>query len=158
MTNEEDRAWEMMRSIGYCSLVTKSAGSGLRARPMTAITRKEECRVYIFAGKSEAAIKEIASNADVLLTFSTGPSQNVCLNGTASVVSDRSLIERLWSPGAQAYFPNGPKDPEITVIVVNPGACEYWDGPNKAVMVAKMAYALATGGMPDLGDKRKVSL
>ena len=70
--------------------------------------------------------------------------------------ADRHLLARirLLSRGDDGWRDHGPALPDG----LNPGACEYWDGPNKAVMVAKMAYALATGGMPDLGEKRKVSL
>ena len=158
MTEAADRAWEMMKSIGFCALVTKTGDGRLHGRPMTALVRKDDGKVYILAEKSEAAVREAEANGDALLTFSNGPAQNVCLNGEAKVSGDRALIRRLWNSGAQAYFPKGPEDPEVVAIAVDPGACEYWDGPNKAVMVAKMAYAVATGGTPDIGENKRVNL
>ena len=46
----------------------------------------------------------------------------------------------------------------IRVLRVRPFMAEFWDSPGKIVTSVKMAVAAITGGQPELGDNRKVSL
>jgi general stress protein 26 len=84
--------------------------------------------------------------------------RHLSINGDAELSDNRSIIKRIWTPSAQAFWPNGPDDPSIVAIVVTPHAAEYWDGPTGIVASVKMAFALATGKTPDFGENAKVAM
>ncbi len=57
--------------------------------------------------------------------FRVGPAQ-------ASVSRDRGLIARLWNPGAQAFWPEGPEGSDVAVITAVPERAEFWDWLERA--------------------------
>ena len=54
------------------------------------------------------------------------------LNGTATVRAERATIERLWNPGAAAFF-DGKDDPIIGVLAFDASGGEFWDAPGGRV-------------------------
>lgn len=67
------------------------------------------------------------------VTFSD-PAKNayVALQGHATVVNDRSAVERLWSLGAKAYL-DDKDNPAVRVLEVLVERGEYWDAPGGRV-------------------------
>jgi hypothetical protein len=54
------------------------------------------------------------------------------------------------------WWPGGPDDPNVRVIVLTPSLAELWDGPSSSMVAAfEMAKAKLTGEKPDLGENRK---
>lgn len=154
--SDTKRVWEMVDAIDICMFVTKN-GDDMHGRPMSTIGREEDGKIYLLTDKSAVKDDEIEDDPNVYLGFSRG-SQHLSVNGTAIVSHDRALVKRVWTPSAQAFWPNGPDDPKIVAIVVTPSAAEYWDGPNGIIAGVKMAFALATGSQPDLGRNAKVQM
>lgn len=130
----------------------------LTSRPMSHIAKSEEGSIYILTSKSADVYDEIQQHPEVLLTLSDGSSEFVSLSAEASLDDDRALIKRLWNPGAQAFWPDGPTDSDVVAIVLAPGDCEYWDGPGSVISAVKLAAAIATGTTPDFGENAKVAL
>ena len=157
MTGDVDFVWETMKKLDYCMFVTMPGGRA-RARPMSSIVERESDAVYFLTDAGTAKDDEIEANPNVLLAYSNGASQFVSTAGSARLSTDRALIRRLWNPGAQAFWPDGPDNPDIVAIVVTPTQAEFWNGPSFIVGGAKMLFAALTGGKPDLGENRKVAL
>jgi general stress protein 26 len=66
------------------------------------------------------------------------------LNGTASITPERAAIERLWNPGAAAFF-DGKEDPAVAVLRFAVSGGEYWDAPSgrigSAIAMVKAAVS-----------------
>lgn len=77
-----------------------------------------------------------------------GKNTYVALQGRATVVNDRSAIERLWSLGASAFLEDK-DDPTVRVLEVLVERGEYWDGPSGRVgsllTIAKAALGREPG-------------
>ena len=157
MTDTRTRVWQMMAELDFCMLVTNSL-AGLRGRPMSSIVKPEEGKIYFLSDQRTAKDDEIAARPEVLLAYGNGASQFVSTRAHAVLSSDRALIKRLWNPGAQAFWPEGPDGANVIAIVATPASAEYWDGNGGVLGSVKMAFALLTGTTPDLGDNSKVSL
>ena len=157
MSNESDHAWKLMSDLRTCVFVTTS-GEGFHGRPMSAIVKKDEGAVYFLSDQGSAKDEEVLRDAHVLLVFGNGSSKFVCLQGQASVSSDRALVKRLWNPGAQAFWPNGPDDRNVIAITIDPHHAEYWEGDAGIVGAAKMLVAVMRGKRPDLGEQKTVNL
>jgi general stress protein 26 len=154
----EHKVWSMMKDIGICMLATKD-GDGLRSRPVAAYTQEDEGVIYVMTDVRAHKDDEVAAEPQVNLAFAKpGSNSYVSLSGTATVINDRAKIKDLWNVWAKPWW-EGPDDPNIRLLRVQPAKAEYWDGPNKIVAGLIMAFNAVTGGkQADLGTNRKVAL
>lgn len=156
-TRETDRAWELMKKIGFAMLVTQD-GSKLRARPMSAYVDREADAVYFLSDARHHKDDEIQQNPNVNLSFAdAGDQKYVSVSGTASVSNDRAKIKELFTTTAKAWWDNA-EDPNIRVLKFSPDEAEYWDSPGTVISYVKMATAAVTGSRPDIGTNRKVAI
>jgi general stress protein 26 len=51
----------------------------------------------------------------------------------------------LWSPFLLAWFPDGLKDPNLTLLCVKINSVEYWDSSSTFVQIVGFAKAVLTG-------------
>ena len=152
-----DRAWELMKKIGFAMLVTHD-GDKLRARPMSAYLERENNAIYFLTDARRHKDEEIARNPGVNLSFAdTGDQKYVSVTGTAVVSNDRAKIKQLFSTPAKAWWDSA-EDPNIRVLKITPDDAEFWDSPGSVISYVKMAAAAVTGTRPDLGDNRKVAM
>jgi general stress protein 26 len=161
MANDEagdvDRAWELMKKIGFAMLVTRD-GDKLRARPMSAYLERENNAVYFLTDARRHKDEEIARNPGINLSFADASNQKyVSITGTAIVSNDRAKIKQLFSTPAKAWWDSA-DDPNIRVLKITPDEAEFWDSPGTIISYVKMAAAAVTSARPEIGDNRKVEL
>ncbi len=157
MTNEQtERAWNIAKDIDFCMFVT-SGKSGLWARPMSTIVEKDNGKIFMLTEKQSAKEAEIEGNPDVVLAYADKP-VFLTIHGRALVRDERALVTRLWNPGAQAFWPQGPGQGDVVAIEITPVNAEYWEGNNSVLASVKFVYALATGNVVEAGDNEKVSM
>jgi general stress protein 26 len=152
-----DRAWELMRKIGFAMLVTRD-GDKLRARPMSAYLERENNAVYFLTDARRHKDEEIAKNPGINLSFAdAGDQKYVSVTGTAVVSNDRAKIKQLFTTSAKAWWDSA-EDPNIRILKITPDDAEFWDSPGTVISYVKMAAAAVTGTRPEIGDNRKVAL
>src|SRR5579872_3839514 len=114
-SDDVERLWTLMEKIGFAMLVTLD-GDKLRARPMSAFVRPDECSIYFLTDARRHKDEEIARHPSVNLSFAdTGAQKYVSLTGTASISNDRSRIRELFSTPAKAWW-DSPDDPNIRLL------------------------------------------
>jgi general stress protein 26 len=156
-THDADRAWELMKKIGFAMLVTRDGGK-LRARPISAFVERDENAIYFLTDARRHKDEEIARDPSINLSFADARSQKyVSVTGTAAVANDRAKIKELFSTPAKAWWESA-DDPNILVLKITPEDAEFWDSPGSVISYVKMAAAAVTGSRPDLGDNRKVAM
>jgi general stress protein 26 len=152
-----DRAWDLMKKIGFAMLVTHD-GDKLRARPMSAHLERENNAIYFLTDARRHKDEEIARNPNVNLSFAdAGGQKYVSVTGTAAVSNDRARIRQLFSTPAKAWWDSA-EDPNIRVLTITPDDAEFWDSPGTVISYVKMAAAAVTGTRPEIGDNRKVAM
>ena len=64
-------------------------------------------------------------------------------------------LKELWSPAVEAWFPDGPEDPNVTLLKVDTISGEYWDSPGGkiATVIALVKHKIA--GEKYEGDNEK---
>ena len=78
--------------------------------------------------------------------------------GTATITTDRKLIDRLWNRMVDAWF-DGKEDPNVSLICVQPVAAHYWDTEDgKLVTMAKIITRAATGSDIPVGQEGDLSV
>ena len=149
--DDPTKVWEMIKRIDTCMFITQPA-AGPEGRPMSTIPMHDENTIYLLTEPTTGAAQGVAANGDVLMSYQGG-GDHVCISGKATIDPDKALVKRLWSAGAQAFWPDGPDASNVVVICVHPAKADYWDGPNPVVGAAKFAFGLLTGAVPDLGER-----
>ena len=154
---DTDRAWELMKKIGFAMLVTNDGGK-LRARPMSAYLDRDANAIFFLSDARKHKDDEIAANPNVNLSFADASDQKyVSVSGTAAVSNDRAKIKELFTTTAKAWWDSA-EDPNIRVLKFTPDEAEFWDSPGTVISYVKMAAAAVTGTRPDLGTNRKVAI
>ena len=154
---DTDRAWELMKKIGFAMLVTRD-GEKLRGRPMSAYLDRDANSIFFLSDVRRHKDDEIAANPNVNLSFADASDQKyVSVSGTATVSNDRAKIKELFTTTAKAWWDSA-EDPNIRVLKFTPDEAEFWDSPGTVISYVKMAAAAVTGTRPDIGTNRKVAI
>lgn len=151
--------WQHVSRIGNCMLVTQDEGN-LRARPMRGLARPQDNAIWFLTSRSAHKDNEIRKHDRVCITYSdTGSNTYISLSGAVAMSDEKAQIQALWNPGAEAYFPKGPTDPDILLLKFVPAFGEYWDAPSNPVVIAiQFIKAKVTGEKVSLGENSRTAM
>lgn len=112
-------------------------GDQPRLRPVSPV-RTERFVIYIANLRSYGKTREIAANPKVELCYFAENHDQVRITGTAGIVTDRELLESIWSsnPLLRSYLGSS-DNPELIIYQVTPDrvrfmrewALEYYEVP-----------------------------
>lgn len=155
------KLWDLIKDIKLGMFTARHGDGHLHSRPMTTVNgRGDRAGVlwFFMARNSEPAI-DIVREPEVNVAYADpGSDAYVSVSGPARIVDDLVKKKALWSPAAQAWFPDGVNDSNLTLVAVTIEQAEYWDvDSNKAVKLYEMAKAAITGTRPDIGEHAKMN-
>jgi general stress protein 26 len=166
MEDDKDRReklWHMIKDIRFAMFTTRHGNGHLHSRPMTTQTQAlgEDDALWFFMSRQHGPVGDLEADAQVNLAYADPDKDSyVSISGPAQVVEDPAEKQRLWSKMNEAWFPNGPDDPDVALVRVNITHADYWDvKASKLVQLYAMAKAVVTGKPPrDLGDHGQVRM
>ena len=156
--NKIARVWDIIEQVGICMLTTRFDG-GLRARPLEARPDRDAGLIWFVTDLHSGKEHEIEIEHDVGLVF-IDPNEKAYLSITARAVVQRDpgRAKAIWKSTDNMWW-NGPNDPNVCVLRVEPLVAELWDGPaSNAVAAYEFAKARLTGEKPNLGENRKITV
>ncbi len=106
-------------------LMTRSPEGRIAARPMGIAKVDDDGTIYMTTGIETPKAAELIRDPNTSVSVQNGDGFAV-IEGEASLVGDRALIEELWKPDWKAWYPEGKDDPSIVIIVVKPIEGTYW--------------------------------
>jgi general stress protein 26 len=135
-------------------MTTVAKDGTMSSRPMAVQDKPFDGTLWFLTRFTSEKIGELEDDQHVTLTFAEpSDSKYLTLKGRASASQDREKIKELWNPMYKAWFPKGEDDPEIAVLKVDVTDGDYWQASSsKIVMMAKYAFAAATGGKIEVGE------
>ena len=71
---------------------------------------------------------------------------------------EQGLVKDLSNPSAQRFRPEGPEAHAVSVLKIDPGHADVWDGPGLLGGIASTVSAAVKGQWQDLGDRGEVDL
>lgn len=147
---------ELIKDIPIAMMTTREADGSLAARPMAALEMDADGVVWFFTSVPSDKVDHLDA---MNLTFSDiDTSTYVSLSGHGEIDTDRHHIERLWTPMARPWFPDGPDSPHLALLKFVPDAADYWDGPNsRMVRAVNMAASVAAAKPLGMGEHRSVT-
>ena len=162
---DEARAklWEMIKDIRFAMFTSRHTNGHLHSRPMTTQNRSidEDASLWFFMSRANGPVDDIRNDPAVNVVYADpGQDSYVSVSGNAAVVEDAARKAKMWSKMNDAWFPNGPTDPDVALIEVKIIHANYWDvTDSKIVQLLKMATAAVTGNPPkDLGEHAAVRM
>ncbi len=152
------RVWDIIERVGVCMLTTRFAG-GLRARPLEARPDRAAGLIWFVTDLHSGKEHEIEAAHDVGLVFTDEKVKAyLSITARAEVRRDHGKAAAIWKSTDSVWW-NGPDDPNVCVLRVEPLTAELWDGPSsKAVAAFEFVKARLTGSEPNLGENRKLTV
>jgi general stress protein 26 len=146
-----DKLKKLAEDARICMFVTYIGKEPSPSRPMALQQVDENGALFFFSAASSEKNFQLQNDSGVQLYFANGSaSEYLSIYGRATISQDRAKIHELWNSWAKTWFQNGPDDPDLTLIKVQPISCEYWDTKhNKAVQLLKIAASMVTGKTMD---------
>jgi general stress protein 26 len=139
------RAVEIAQDARFCMMTSTAPDGALHARPMTPQQVSDDLEAWFFISRSSEQAADIAERPQVNLSFD-GSSDWLSVAGSATLVDDQRLVEEMWNPVVEAWFPDGPHDPDLVLLRVDAESAEYWKAPGgRAASLLSYVKARATG-------------
>lgn len=121
-----DKLDELIRQFDTAMLVTQSSDGVLRARPMAIAEHREGAVLYFATRSDDKKLGEVLESPGVAVTMQADDVY-LSISGEARVLTDRLLAGELWSAPMRLWFPDGPGDPDLVILLFEPARAEYWD-------------------------------
>lgn len=134
-TEQLQKLNDLLKKFRFAMLTTRGHGGELRAHPLTVQETEFDGDLWFVIGRHASAVEDIAHHDAVGVSFSSSDAW-LSISGTAHVVDDLAKLRELWGPTLEAWFPNGPEDPEVTLLKVDAEGAEYWDSPGGRIASA----------------------
>jgi general stress protein 26 len=125
-SNPQQHLYDLLKDFSTAMLVSHDAGGRMHARPMAIADLRPDADAYFATSITTPKVQEVQNAPDVLVTFQSA-TQFASVIGTATIVKDRQLIERLWSEEWRVWFPEGKDAPDLVLIRVEAREGEFWD-------------------------------
>lgn len=122
------RVAELIKDFRFAMLTTRNAEDRLVARPLTVQEAQFDGDLWFLVAKGATFVTDLRADDRVGVSLSSNDSW-VSLSGRAELVDDRAKIKELWSPTVEAWFTDGPDDPEVGLLKFTAETAEYWDSP-----------------------------
>jgi len=121
--------WDKVGGLEIAMLTTVDADGALTGRPMATQAVEANEYLWFFAAGDSGKVAAIRANPHVGIAY-TSPADGlyVMASGTARVTDNDEKARRLWSKAAQGWFPGGPEDSGLVLIVVDVEQAQWWDG------------------------------
>ena len=163
MTSDETRTdvhkvAELLKGERFGFLTTITMDGRLTSRPMTLQEVEFDGDLWFFAERDSNPVRHITASPEVNVGVGSGGTW-VSLTGDAVVVEDVAKKRELWNSAVEAWFPQGPDDDSVVLLMVQADSAEYWDSPGgRLAPVFRFAMAKVTGERIEGGENEKVDL
>lgn len=157
-TTDREKIAALIKKFRFAMLTTKHADGKLVAHPLTVQEAEFDGDLWFLVSKSSSPVKDLAADAEANVSMSSDDAW-LSLSGTAWLSDDREKIKDLWNPFVEAWFPEGPEDPDIGILRFAAESAQYWDTPGgRIASVFSLVKAKLTGETYDGGESGKVEL
>lgn len=155
MKNEEQNTLvEILKAFDTCMLVSTESRGWLTARPMRIARIDSDLKIWFLTNINSGQVGDFLNDSHALITAQKDHSAYISLTGVAHALQSETIAKELWGSAFDAWFPQGPSDPDLTLIEFEPLHGEYWDsrGLKRISYAVEVAKAFVTGDSPHLNE------
>lgn len=138
--------FDILDGFDTAMLTTHAPERSLRSRPMRLGGHDRDGKIWFATRLGTTKVSDVLRDPRVNVSMQSS-SAYLSISGRATVVTDAELIRELWSPTWSVWFPDGPDDPELTLIEVTAQRGDYWDLSigNAVVFLLEAGRSVLTG-------------
>lgn len=155
-----DKLKEKIEDIEICMFSTVEPNGKIISRPMSTRKMDPDGTLWFFTNEMSEKVDDVEAFENVNLAYANiGSQAYVSISGSAELVRDRMVIEKLWSPILKAWFPRGLEDPNLALLKVIPHSAEYWNSTaSKMEQMLNVAKAIMKGRQYEAGEHGQINL
>ena len=134
---------ELLAHFPIAFMVTISDGHA-HARPLGVCGKPGEFEgtLWFITDRRSHKVVEISGGAATTLIFQNDERGTYAhMRGRAAVVADHQKLAEMYTADQRTWFPDGPDDPNMTLVRFDVDDADYWDGHSSMV---RKAVAFAT--------------
>lgn len=144
LTNDD--VAEKLRDVDIVMLTTAVGGDKLVSHPMTIQGVTDDADVWFFVGLEGDQAGALSDGSAVNISIAAAGSW-LSVAGHAEFVDDHAKVQELWNDSAEGYFPDGPSDPNLGLLLVRTDSAQFWGLPGGRIAgAAHMVKAMITKG------------
>ena len=136
--------------VAMVTSVSQDHEGGLVSRPLSTTVGDDGDALFLIRSDSAIAT-DVRANPQVNLAY-TKKTAWLSVSGRAEIVTDRGLVEDLWSKGAEAFMEGGPENPENVVLRVHVETAHLWGGDGVLGLAVDMVKAVTDRDGADGND------
>jgi general stress protein 26 len=148
---------ELVKEFRFAMLTTVDDRGQLVAHPLTVQEAEFDGDLWFVVGAHASSLQNLLVNPSAGVALSSNDSW-VSLTGTGAQVDDPAKVKALWGPALDAWFPDGPDDPEVRLLKFTADGAEYWNSPGGRVATLFSLVKSKVTGEPYEGDNAKLEL
>ena len=123
-------------------LSTLDSNGAVISRPMLPLWLDSDFALWFFTNLRSEKVKQ--RDAINLSFIDSTRATYVSLSGYGEIHTERAFINRLWTPFAKPWFPDGPESNHLALLKFVPEVADYWDSSHsKMLRVNLMAAPVA---------------
>lgn len=151
---------ERIEDIEICMFSTVEPNGKILSRPMSTRKMDPDGTLWFFTNELSEKVDDVEIYDNVNLAYANVSKQSyVSISGSAEIVKDQMVIDKLWSPILKAWFPRGLEDPNLALIKVIPHSAEYWNAlSSKMEQMMNVAKAIIKGKQYESGEHGQINL
>ncbi len=143
---------ERVGKVRTVMVTTADERGTLSSRPMTVQYVTDSGDVHFVVDRDADWVSPSMDAVNV--AFVDGSSTWVSVAGRGVLDNDNQLLDDLWNPLLDSYFPEGRANAVVLRVLAD--RWEYWTAPNKLNQLVEIAKTRVSDDRPDLGDSGTV--
>ena len=153
---ERTHLCQLIQHMTITMLTTVDDSGKLISRPMSPLLLDSSGALWFFTDLRSSKVKQI--DAINLNFIDSSRATYVSLSGSGEIITERSYIDRLWTPFAKPWFPEGPDSNNLALLKFVPDVAEYWDSSHcKMVRMLALAASVVAGKPIAIGEHETIA-
>lgn len=119
----KETLWKKLAASPF--VMVGPADGSTHSEPLTAQLDEDQVdTLFFFAGKDN----RLAGGGKAMAQFvAKGHDYFACFSGDIARDDDRAMIDKLWNPQVESWFPGGKDDPSLTLLRFDIDSAELWE-------------------------------
>lgn len=153
---ERTHLCQLIQHMTVTMLTTVDDIGKLISRPMSPLLLDSSGALWFFTDLRSSKVKQI--DAINLNFIDSTRATYVSLSGSGEIITERSYLDRLWTPFAKPWFPEGPDSNNLALLKFVPDVAEYWDSSHcKMVRMLALAASAVAGKPIAMGEHETIT-
>lgn len=148
---------ELLPEFRFAMVTTTDPDGKLTARPLTVQEAEFDGDLWFVVDRESSVAAHVYARPGVGVALSTNDAW-VSLAGEAQIVDDRARLDHYWSSTLEAWFPDGPDDPRVTLLRIDAVSGEYWSSAGGRIATAISMIKTKITGEAYEGRNEKLDL